>query len=65
MPTALPVWEQRFGRSGVDWSRSYGVFAEGELVAFLIHAIDEVVRQHTAAVKLTHEYESPAQPSIT
>ena len=59
------MWEQRFGRSGVDWSRSYGAFEEVEHVAFIIHAINEVVRQRTAAVKLTHEYESPAQPSIT
>lgn len=39
MPKELHVWEQRFGRSGVDWSRSYGVFEQDELVAFIIHAI--------------------------
>ena len=48
MPTELPVWEQRFGRSGVDWSRSYGAFAEGELVAFIIHAIGESDGKRTA-----------------
>jgi GNAT superfamily N-acetyltransferase len=48
MPTELHVWEQRFGRSGVDWSRSYGAFEEGELVAFIIHAIGEMDGKRTA-----------------
>lgn len=48
MPKELHVWEQRFGRSGVDWSRSYGVFMQEELVAFIIHAMGEVDGRRTA-----------------
>ncbi len=42
MPTEVSAWEQRFARSGANWSRSYGAFEGEELVAFIIHAIGRV-----------------------
>lgn len=48
MPKELAVWEQRFARSGASWSRSYGAFHDGELVAFIIHAMGDADGRRTA-----------------
>ena len=41
MPTSIDYWASRFDLALVDFSASYGAFHNGELVAFIIHAIDQ------------------------
>ncbi|MFK8102377.1 MAG: GNAT family N-acetyltransferase [Saprospiraceae bacterium] len=48
MPASVPYWRQRFKLGRVDFAHSYGVFEEGELVAFIINGIDEYEGLKTA-----------------
>jgi ribosomal protein S18 acetylase RimI-like enzyme len=41
MPSDSDYWESRFQAARVDWNCSFGVFEEGELVAFIINGIDK------------------------
>jgi ribosomal protein S18 acetylase RimI-like enzyme len=41
MPSDTAYWENRFQAARVDWSCSFGLFDEGELVAFIINGIDK------------------------
>jgi ribosomal protein S18 acetylase RimI-like enzyme len=41
MPSDPSYWAGRFQAARVDWTCSFGLFEEGELVAFIINAIDE------------------------
>jgi len=40
MPTDHHYYIERWKAAGVDFNLSYGMFDEGELVAFIIHAVD-------------------------
>ncbi|WP_282038615.1 GNAT family N-acetyltransferase [Saccharicrinis aurantiacus] len=40
MPTNIDYYEQRWGAAKVDYSLSYGMRINGQLVGFIIHAID-------------------------
>jgi ribosomal protein S18 acetylase RimI-like enzyme len=41
MPSDPVYWEGRFQAARVDWTCSFGLFDEGELVAFIINGIDQ------------------------
>lgn len=41
MPSDTAYWEGRFQAARVDWNGSFGLFDEGELVAFIINGIDQ------------------------
>lgn len=40
MPPEVNFWKERFRNARVDWSLSWGVFENDELIAFVINAID-------------------------
>ena len=40
MPTDHNYYVERWKAAGVDFNLSYGMFDEGELIAFIIHAVD-------------------------
>ncbi len=48
MPTDYDYYKTRWKAAGVDLGRSYGMFDGDQLVAFIIHAVDERAGQLTA-----------------
>lgn len=48
MPTDHSYYAARWKAAGVDFNRSYGMFDEGELIAFIIHAVDNRAGKLTA-----------------
>lgn len=41
MPSDPAYWKSRFEGARVDWTCSFGLFDEGELVAFIINGVDD------------------------
>ena len=39
LPKDIDYWQNRFSESGVDWSLSFGMIEQQQLVAFIIHSI--------------------------
>lgn len=48
VPSDSSYWEARFNASGVNFNLSYGIFDRSELVAFIIHCVDELSCQKVA-----------------
>ncbi|WP_459213003.1 GNAT family N-acetyltransferase [Aquimarina rhabdastrellae] len=48
MPEDISFWEQKFKGAQVDFNYSYGYFDNGELIAFIIHGIEEFRGLQTA-----------------
>ncbi|WP_052598004.1 GNAT family N-acetyltransferase [Aureispira sp. CCB-QB1] len=41
MPSDTTYWKHRYQAARVDWTCSFGMFDQGELIAFIINGIDE------------------------